>query len=51
LSFAQFPAVTRLAIFAITLPSNFLLARRKQLLSANTYFASGGHGEKAKTEA
>jgi hypothetical protein len=38
------------AVFAITLASHFRLTRRKELLSANAYFASGCHGEKAKTK-
>jgi len=43
--------VAGFAIFAITLPCAFAFIWDKLLLSANAYFASGCHGEKAKTEA
>jgi hypothetical protein len=42
--------VTGFAIFAITLPRAFAFVWDKLLLSANAYFASGCHGEKAKTK-
>jgi hypothetical protein len=43
--------VASFAIFAIALPCALAFIRDKLLLSANTYFASGCHGEKVKTEA